>query len=79
MSLTTRECAEVVGIPHRRLEWYRTKARQEPDKGKAPSYTYNEHNQAVYEVAEVRSWIEQEKLAALALYEKRLTRLEEVA
>lgn len=77
MYLSTRECSAVTGIPVRSLEAFRTAARFELDKGKAPAFTRNVASHPVYPHAAVNNWIEAEYQKARDLYAERLERLAE--
>lgn len=75
MYLSTRECSAVTGIPVRSLEAFRTAARFELDKGKAPAFTRNAASHPVYPRAAVNNWITAEYQKARDLYEERLNAL----
>lgn len=77
MHLSTRECSAVTGIPVRSLEAFRTAARFELDKGKAPAFARNVASHPVYPHAAVNDWIEAEYQKARDLYEQRLNALAE--
>lgn len=77
MYLNTRECSAITGIPVRSLEAFRTAARFELDKGKAPAFARNVASHPVYPHAAVNNWIEAEHQKACDLYEQRLNALAE--
>lgn len=77
MYLNTRECSAITGIPVRSLEAYRTNARGELDKERAPQFIRMSGKRTVYTRAAVNNWIEAEYQKARDLYEQRLNALAE--
>lgn len=77
MYLNTRECSAITGIPVRSLEAYRSNARVELDKERAPQFIRMSGKRTVYTRAAVNDWIETEYKKACDLYEQRLNALAE--